>query len=146
MYKTMSVFYELNKGFVAFFISILCFIYITGQLSDPYIRHDDWEFMTYLLPDMANHGTPWDKTLWEGRWTNYIWSFIARDFSVNANYLFFILGYSLFCWSFAFSFTENKSHRILIAISAFFARHMLIFLYGQRHYLLLFGLVLFYYI
>ena len=59
-----------SKGFLVFFIFVLCFIYMTGQLSTPYIRHDDWEFMIYLLPDMPHHGTPWDKTLWEGRWIN----------------------------------------------------------------------------
>ncbi|MDE8035557.1 hypothetical protein OQ257_10340 [Actinobacillus equuli subsp. equuli] len=108
------------KGFIGYFLFIICFIYMTGQLSDPYVRHDEWEFMIYLLPDMPNHGTPWDKTLWEGRWINYLWSFIARDFSVNANYLFFIIGYSLLCWSISSLFTENLLYKFIISISAFF--------------------------
>ncbi|MDU4702202.1 MAG: hypothetical protein E6Y14_05235 [Haemophilus parainfluenzae] len=109
-----------SKGFLVFFIFVLCFIYMTGQLSTPYIRHDDWEFMIYLLPDMPHHGTPWDKTLWEGRWINYLWSFIARDYSVNTNYLFFIVGYSLFSWSVGFYFSTKQLDRLLISIASFF--------------------------
>ncbi|SUT99356.1 Uncharacterised protein [Actinobacillus lignieresii] len=85
-------------GFPIFFILVICFIYSTGQFTDTYIRHDDWEFMTHLLPNMNHHGTPWDKTLWEGRWINFLWSYQAKELSINANYIIFILGYSLFSW------------------------------------------------
>lgn len=120
MNKSNFIFNNNTQAFIIFILFIYSFIYMTGQLSTPYIRHDDWEYMTYLLPDMPHHGTPLDKTLWEGRWVNYLWSFIARDFLVNTNYLLFIIGYSLFCWTIGMSFATGIFSRFLISLIAFF--------------------------
>lgn len=119
MKKTLFQSNSLN-GFFIFLLISLAFIYATGQLTTPYIRHDDWEFMTHIMPGMAHHGSPWDKTFWEGRWVNFLWSSIAKELSVNTNYILFILGYIIFCWTIVISFFEEISNRIIVALCIFF--------------------------
>lgn len=128
---------NLNKinfhGFFLFFAIIICFIYTTGHLTNPYIRHDDWEFMLSAIPpELPHHGTAWDKTLSEGRWVNYYWSsFVASKLSIHANYLLFIIGYSLFSWMTSYflinlqknnnkEYSSNNTYILIGALLIFF--------------------------
>lgn len=120
-------------GFFLFFAIIICFIYTTGQLTNPYIRHDDWEFMLSAIPpELPHHGTAWDKTLSEGRWGNYYWSsLIASKLSIHANYLLFIIGYSLFSWTTSYFLmnlqNDNKQKAYLSSNTCILIGALLIF-------------------
>lgn len=110
---------DFSKGIMLFLFIMFFFIFSLGQFTNVYIRHDDWEFMTYLAPDMRGYGSPWDKTLLEGRWVNYLWSFIAHQLPAKTVYCIFILGYSLLCWLGACLVSNNPRITLIIAIIFF---------------------------
>lgn len=105
--------------FTLLFIIVLLYIYGKGQLSHTFARLDDWEFMTDLPFGMEGHGSPWEKTLWEGRWINFLWSKIAVHLTLKEIYLFFLIGYTIFCWV-ASSFISFKYYERLIISGLFF--------------------------
>ncbi len=70
---------------MAFFIS-------TGQVFHPFLKHDEFAFLAASFPDaIVTHPTPWEKTLTEGRWLNWAWSFVSRHLTdVHVSFLFFV--------------------------------------------------------
>lgn len=106
-------------GLLFFLFLVFLFIFSLGQLTNVYIRHDDWEFMTHLAPQMEGFVSPWDKTLLEGRWVNYLWSFIAYNLPAKMVYCLFILGYALFCWLSAFFISNNSKITFVVAVALF---------------------------
>lgn len=111
----------LFQGFGVFLAIILLFLVTSGAAQNIYFEHDDWDFMTRLLPDMASYASPWQKTLSEGRWVNWLWSLEARTLPARFLYGLYVLGYCLFCWLSSCLISTRFSYRILIAFLLFFS-------------------------
>lgn len=105
--------------FTLFFLIIILYIYGKGQISHTFARLDDWEFMINLPPGMEGHGSPWDKTLWEGRWINFLWSKVAVHLTLKEIYLVFLVGYATFCWIASSFISMKKIERFIISILFF---------------------------
>lgn len=105
--------------FFLFFLSVFIYLYGKGQLTNPSARLDDWEFMINVPNYMPSHGSPWDKTLWEGRWVNFIWSKIAIHFSLPEICIIFFLGYCFLCYNISSIFFENQYAIILSSFLLF---------------------------
>ncbi|KAA8671457.1 hypothetical protein [Pantoea dispersa] len=110
---------NLSNGLLFFLLLTFFFIFSLGQFTNVYIRHDDWEFMTRLAPDMKGFVSPWDKTLLEGRWINYLWSYIAYYLPAKTVYCLFIFGYALFCWRASLVITDNTKTTFIAAVLFF---------------------------
>ncbi|QPB42479.1 hypothetical protein [Rodentibacter haemolyticus] len=91
----------------------------TGQLSHIYVEHDDWHYMTTWLSYLDTTDTPFNRMLMEGRWINYLWSFVAQKLSIEQNYFLFLGLYNLFCWGIACLLTSSR-YQLLIAFALFF--------------------------
>lgn len=111
----------LFQGSGVFLAVILLVLTTSGAVQTLYFEHDDWPFMTRLLPDMASYISPWDKTLSEGRWVNWLWSLEARTLPARFLYCLYMLGYSLFCWLAACLMVSKTPYRILLAFLLFFS-------------------------
>lgn len=102
-----------------YIIFVLLFLISSGQLTDTFVNHDDWDWL--IRPgDVAGYGTPWQKTLWEGRWVNYYWSIISQNLTANWTYLLFISLYTTGIW-FVSYILSNNSFSAIVAIGLFFS-------------------------
>lgn len=83
---------NLLRQIVILSVIVVVFLYLTGQLTAPYIAHDDLDM---LMPWHWQDGyaTAWQKTLAEGRWVNYMWYHASTYLHPRSTYLLFILVY-----------------------------------------------------
>lgn len=103
--------------FTYFLMFVLFFLVLTGRGIYIYIAHDDLDFM--VQPEFSLHSTPYSKTLSEGRWINFLWSTVAIKIPMSNIFYLFIIGYSIFCWSFSCLMTKNRWYRVIISIALF---------------------------
>jgi len=98
---------------------LLCLAY-WGELRSPYIEHDDWDF---LLPPGWGHGyaTPWQKTLSEGRWINYLWYLgVGMHWSAQAAARAYLGLLIFFACLFGFAI-EQPWKKLLVILVVFFS-------------------------
>ncbi|MGN7963386.1 hypothetical protein [Brucella sp. 22210] len=72
------------------FALIACaFLAVFGQFSEPFISHDDFD---WLIPANFDQGfeSPWSKASTEGRWLNYPWSLLTVHLNINSAYYLFV--------------------------------------------------------
>ncbi|MGH8232976.1 MAG: hypothetical protein ACREPU_02095 [Rhodanobacteraceae bacterium] len=107
------------EWFMLFALVAFIFLSATSQLGIPFIRQDDLDF---LMPGTWHHGyaTPWEKTLTEGRWINYLWYQVSQHLSANAAYLLFITAYFFFVCALA-RFVSNNRLLFLCGLAMFFS-------------------------
>jgi hypothetical protein len=79
----------LNERWLLLFPIVLFFLWCTGYLFDPYIAHDDFD---WLIPQGFDQGfeSPWSKAGSEGRWINYPWSLLSVHLSPNQAFFIFV--------------------------------------------------------
>ncbi|WP_281701475.1 hypothetical protein [Acetobacter malorum] len=111
----------LFQGFGVFLAIILLFLVSSGATQHIYFEHDDWDFMTKLAPGMVPYASPWQKTLSEGRWVNWVWSLQANNLPARFIYCLYILGYCLLCWLSSCLISSKFFYRMLIAFLLFFS-------------------------
>ncbi|WP_157510867.1 hypothetical protein [Frateuria sp. Soil773] len=104
----------LGFAFIVFF-----FLYATSQLSTPYIRHDDFDF---LMPKGWNGGysTPWEKTLTEGRWISYLWYGASQHLTPKSSYLLYITAYFVMSCAVAHHISAPRTF-LLCGLALFFS-------------------------
>lgn len=72
------------------FTLIVCaFLAVFGQFSEPFISHDDFD---WLIPSNFDQGfeSPWSKASTEGRWLNYPWSWFTVRLNIDSVYFLFV--------------------------------------------------------
>lgn len=73
------------------------FLVVSGQAQYGFVEHDDFDFL--LRPtEILVYATPFQRTLSEGRWINYLWSFLSPNLTPVWCSLVFISVYRL-SWS-----------------------------------------------
>ncbi|WP_460026399.1 hypothetical protein [Methyloparacoccus murrellii] len=78
---------KLNSAHYAVIISMA--LLGMNQITQAVINHDDWDFL-FEAGVVPGYGTPWERTLWEGRWLNYIWYFFSKHLTATLSSLIFI--------------------------------------------------------
>ncbi|WP_156470109.1 hypothetical protein [Acetobacter cerevisiae] len=106
----------LFQGFGVFLAIILFFLVSSGAAQHIYFEHDDWDFMTKLAPGMVPYASPWQKTLFEGRWVNWVWSLQANNLPARFIYCLYMLGYCLLCWLSSCLISSKFFYRMLRAL------------------------------
>jgi len=82
---------EIDKNALIFIGAILFILLSLNQFNYPIINHDDWDFL-FLQGAVPGYGTPWERTLWEGRWINYLYFGISQYFTgFLSSAIFFVL-------------------------------------------------------
>ena len=74
MLKSLSNYFAgLDRQFLLFVVIILAAIFAFGSLVDPFVAHDDYD---WLIGSGFDQGfeSPWSKTF-KGRWINYLGRF-----------------------------------------------------------------------
>ena len=92
---------------VVFFAVFAILLACSGELSTPYIAHDDLP----LLFDRTDHF--WPKTLEEGRWITYLWSQVSIFLTPRTSFLSFILLFLCFLCSYVRRADWVTSERML---------------------------------
>lgn len=95
------------------------FLLASSQLLHPYVAHDDWDFM---VPDAWGlaYSSPWDKTLAEGRWLNYLWSKLSIHLSPASAFPIFIAVYFSLVAAIAAQATRSRN-ALLVTLALFFS-------------------------
>lgn len=75
---------------------LLIGMYVLGQLTDPFIAHDDFDWLNFQF-DQAFE-SPWSKSFSEGRWLNVPWSYLSHHLSIRGAFLLHLLVYGMFVW------------------------------------------------
>jgi len=97
MLRPVNAFLDRYEGRWIIYLSlVLSGMYIIGQLSDPYIEHDDFDWLNFRF-DQA-YESPWMKTFSEGRWVNFPWSYLTQYLNVRGAFLLHLAVYSSLIW------------------------------------------------
>lgn len=104
---------------LAFVAIVAVFLYLSGQLTAPFVAGDDWGS---LVPASQQGGQalPWINTLAEGRWINYLWYQVVVHLSGRTAFALFIVAYVVATGIIA-SFVSDKRLFLLCALALFFS-------------------------
>jgi len=109
---------DLDQQFLLFLAIVMVTMFSIGQLTDPHVAHDDYDWLTGASFDQG-FASPWSKTFSEGRWINYLWSFISSKLTVYSAFAIFLFLYSCVCLLVAKLITRKAG--VLAATLIFFA-------------------------
>ena len=119
MLKAISKYgFDLDQQFLLFLAIVLATMLSIGQLTDPFVAHDDYDWLTGRSFDQG-FASPWSKTFSEGRWINYLWSFISTKLTPYSAFAIFLFLYS--CVSLLAANLITKKAGVLAATLIFFA-------------------------
>lgn len=115
VFKKLS---EIDRQYWIYAVAILFSMLATGQLSNPFIAHDDYD---WLNAQSFGQGfeSPWSKSFSEGRWIEYLWSLVSINLGINEAFALYLLLYSCLCFIIAKLIRGRAG--ILIALTIFFA-------------------------
>ena len=104
---------------LTFAVVAAAFLYLTGQLTAPFLAHDDWPF---LLPASQQGGQalPWANTLLEGRWIDYLWYQVSMHLTAEAGNILYTVAYLATTCVLA-ALVSNKRLFLLCALALFFS-------------------------
>lgn len=98
---------------------IAAFLVLSGQAYYGFVNHDNFDWL--IRPgEVQGYGTPWQKTLWEGRWINYLWSLFSYNLTPAFSSLLFIFAYCLSCWLLTRVVIQPRAS-VLAALALFFS-------------------------
>ncbi len=102
---------------LVFVVIVAVFLYLSGQLTAPFVAGDDWAF---LVPanQQGGQALPWANTLAEGRWINYAWYQIGVHLSARTAFAFFVVAW-VTVTGFLASFVSDKRLFLLCALALF---------------------------
>lgn len=106
-------------AFLLYAILILALIIVSGRASHVFIEHDDWIFMSNPPSWYGTYGSPWAKTLSEGRWINFLYSFVQKELDYRVIYYIQVSLYAILCWLFSYKTIANNIVRLAFSISLF---------------------------
>ncbi|EPO4108649.1 hypothetical protein ACUADT_001042 [Enterobacter cloacae] len=106
-------------AFLVYAIVILALIIFSGRASHVFIEHDDWIFMSNPPSWYGTYGSPWAKTLSEGRWINFLYSFVQKELDFRVIYYIQVSLYAILCWLFSYKTIANNIVRLAFSISLF---------------------------
>lgn len=86
---------RLDRNYVLYVVLILLGMYGLGQLTSPFIAHDDFDWL--LSGFDQGFETPFSKAGSEGRWGNYAWSKVSHHLSIKAAFGLYLVLFSLMC-------------------------------------------------
>jgi hypothetical protein len=102
------------------FIAVVCLILISlNQFNYPIVNHDDWDFL-FEQGAVPGFGTPWERTLWEGRWINYLYYGISQNLTGFESSVIFFVFYASFIGLSAYILAGQRFSSIL-AVALFFS-------------------------
>lgn len=115
----MKRFNTAGYAFLVYAIVILALIIFSGRASHVFIEHDDWIFMSNPPSWYGTYGSPWAKTLSEGRWINFLYSFVQKELNYRVIYYIQVSLYAILCWVFSYKTIANNIARIAFSTSLF---------------------------
>ncbi|GEM_PF-1525812 len=90
-----SGFDRLDRSYLLYVALILLGMYSLGQLTAPFIAHDDFDWL--LSGFDQGFETPFSKAGSEGRWGNFLWSKFSPNLSIQAAFGLYLVAFSLMC-------------------------------------------------
>lgn len=109
---------RLDRQYLVFVVLVLAAMYSIGQIADPFIAHDDYD---WLISQSFGQGfeSPWSKALSEGRWIAYLWSLVSIRLSGYEAFSVYLLLYS--CLSILMAKVISNRGGVMAALLMFFA-------------------------
>lgn len=86
---------RLDRSFLLYVVLILLGLYGLGQLTAPFVAHDDFDWL--LSGFDQGFETPFSKAGSEGRWGNFVWSKFSHYLSVKAAFGLYLVAFSIMC-------------------------------------------------
>lgn len=110
---------KLDNNIAFYIVSVAVVLYCLNQYTNAVINHDDWDFL-FEQGVVPGYGTPWERTLWEGRWLNYLYYSFSQNLTGLMSFALFAVFYTAFI-GFATYILAGGRHSSLLALSLFFS-------------------------
>ena len=102
-----------------FLLIVTAFFLLSGQFQWGYVHHDDLDWLV-SSDELRGYATPWEKTLYEGRWLNFLWSYISVHLTPQVTSGAFLTALAISSWLFS-SIVKNSKGSTIVASAIFFA-------------------------